>query len=279
MQDIDTSCLDHVVHLSAPGTLQKTSQHFRDLGFLVVTGGVHADGLTENSLIILPDYAYIELLAFTKPADSYPPDSPRHTHRWAKKQPGWIDYAFLGNGSLENRVSDAINQRASADGSGTRYQSEQPGGRTKPDGKILKWLISAPESAPTGILPFFCGDVHGRSGREDRVGTIQPHPSLAQGISHVRILVSPNDIEAFSRQVTCVVGSQAKHDVSWNLHTVRGSASSLLDFGVPKDEKERKFLETHRPGIYEIGFYVPPGHGKETTETTFGRVAWKELPS
>lgn len=122
---------------------------------------------------VLKEGTYIELISFTHPVSYYPIGSPerakRESHRWAKAPLGWIDYAFLGNGSLEpgNRISDVINARASEDGSGATYLAEQEGGRVRPDGEVLKWVISAPKPPSAGdevgVLPFFCGDVTPRS--------------------------------------------------------------------------------------------------------------------
>ena len=113
---------------------------------------------------------YLELICFTHPASHYPPGSPerheRDKNRWASKSVGWIDFAFLGNGSLEPpRISDIINDRARQDGSGALYSSEQAGGRRRPDGRELKWVISTPEAEKADTLPFFCGDVTPREWR------------------------------------------------------------------------------------------------------------------
>ena len=64
-----TRTLDHIVHLTPPGTFRETAEQFRQLGFKfssilrhhidplissirVISGGTHADGLTANSLIV-----------------------------------------------------------------------------------------------------------------------------------------------------------------------------------------------------------------------------------
>jgi len=47
-----TRILDHIVHLTPPGTLPQAVQQFRGLGFTVFEGGQHADGLTANALIV-----------------------------------------------------------------------------------------------------------------------------------------------------------------------------------------------------------------------------------
>ena len=67
------------------------------------------------------------------------------------------------------RISDIINDRAKQDGSGTKYHSEQPGGRKRSDGRELQWVISAPVADEAGTLPFFCGDVTPREWRVCRV--------------------------------------------------------------------------------------------------------------
>ncbi|KAJ3514363.1 hypothetical protein NMY22_g14757 [Coprinellus aureogranulatus] len=150
---INTRTIDHIVHLTPPGTVEEVSRKFEELGFKVLPGGTHADGLTANALVVLKEGTYIELISFTHPVLYYPVGSPerakRESHRWANAPPGWIDFAFLGNGSLEpgKRVSDVINARASEEGSDVVYLLEQEGGRVRPDGEVLRWVISAPKAA------------------------------------------------------------------------------------------------------------------------------------
>ena len=113
-----------------------------------------------------PDGTYIELISFTHDPSYYPPNSPertaRESHRWANKSPGWIDYAFLGNGVLDppNRISDLVNARAAKHGGEPIYKAEVPGGRLRPDGVRLDWVITAgEEEGVLGLIPIFCGDV------------------------------------------------------------------------------------------------------------------------
>jgi hypothetical protein len=65
-----TRTLDHIVHLTPPGTFRDTADQFRELGFKfrveifvtisnplivpprVISGGTHANGLTANSLVV-----------------------------------------------------------------------------------------------------------------------------------------------------------------------------------------------------------------------------------
>jgi hypothetical protein len=55
-------------------------------------------------------------------------------------------FAFLGNGSRSESIAHIINQRGREEGSSVRYEAEQDGGRTRPDGK----LISAPQVEKQG---------------------------------------------------------------------------------------------------------------------------------
>lgn len=124
--------------------------------------------LTKCWVQVLKDGAYLELISFTHPASHYPPGSPERQERdanpWAWKEPGWIDYAFLGSSSTS--LSELINARAKKDKSRIRYDPEVDGGRERSDGKVLKWRNSAPsQDDGRGIAPFFCGDVTPREWR------------------------------------------------------------------------------------------------------------------
>ncbi|KAJ7494451.1 glyoxalase-like domain-containing protein [Mycena galericulata] len=279
-----TSILDHIVHLTPPGTVEETAGQFRQLGFNVIDGGTHADGLTANSLVILGDHVYLELISFTKPPEAYPPSSPprkkRESHKWAAKQPGWIDYAFLGNGSLTapNRISDIINSRSSSSDS-PLYLEEVPGGRTRPDGEILQWAISSP-AKPNSLLPFFCGDV---TDRRLRVPT-QPdsntrHPNAALGVAHIRILTSEATFGAAAKELSVVVDAQpfsrTPTEAKWHLSTLNGVHSPTLALSTPADREQTLFVSANSaPSIYEVGFWVGED-GKEGSVTTpFGKIVW-----
>lgn len=123
----------------------------------MIPGGTHADGLTSNALIVLKDGAYIELITFNAA-------SPPHSHRWGREKAGWIDWAHLG---LSDHLADILNERARTDGSDVAYSPTVPGGRERPDGRVLRWRITAPEGSKhkPGSVPFFCGDVTPREWR------------------------------------------------------------------------------------------------------------------
>ncbi|KAK7024016.1 Zn(2)-C6 fungal-type domain-containing protein [Favolaschia claudopus] len=281
-----TATLDHIVHLTPPGSLQETAEQFRKLGFNVVDGGVHADGLTENSLVILRDEVYLELISFTKPPEAYPPSSPsrreRESHKWASKSPGWIDYAFLGNGSLTpgGRISDAINGRAKDDDMDPLYLDEVPGGRTRADGEVLKWVITAPTKR-NSILPFFCGDLTNRSRRvPTRPASNLDHPCGARGIAHIRLVTAEAEFAGVQREISVVIGeppiSSTSTETKWHLSTLNGPRPPTLILSTPSNQEQYDFVSRNDsiPGIYEVGFWVGEDNGEGTVSTPFGKIVW-----
>ncbi|EIW60945.1 uncharacterized protein TRAVEDRAFT_166054 [Trametes versicolor FP-101664 SS1] len=277
--DPSTRILDHIVHLSPPGRLQETVEAFRALGFTVSPGGTHADGLTANALVILADGVYLELIHFTRPP---PPDS---THPWAAKQPGWVDFAHLGNAGTPS-ISATINARAEAEGSGVHYAQEIPGGRTREDGRVLKWLISGIEDAGLrGRLPFFCGDLTPRAWRvplEPRSNT--EHANTTIGVAHVKHLVAPEELPAYANQLTSVLGVSPKESTStkvvWELekqpsHRDAAAGAPVLIISAPQNEEEREYLRGRGSGVYELAFAVEDPEKEGVGSTPQGRVVWK----
>ncbi|KAJ7221568.1 glyoxalase-like domain-containing protein [Mycena pura] len=280
-----TSTLDHIVHLTPPGTVHETSEQWRRLGFNVIDGGVHTGGLTANSLVIIEDHTYLELIAFTQPPEAYPPGSPsrraREAHKWAKRAPGWIDYACLGNGAVEGsrRISDIINARWN--GTAPLYHKEVSGGRTRADGVVLEWVISAPERED-GVLPFFCGDV---TDRRLRVPTQQAsntrHPCGARGVAHIRIIASEADFALACDELSAALGAlpfeRATGKAQWHLSTLNGLRSPTLVLATPRpaDQDEVQFVAGNLgPGIYEVGFWVGEGGEEGSVMSPFGKIVW-----
>ncbi|KAN0073789.1 Glyoxalase-like domain containing protein [Tylopilus felleus] len=288
MSTPSTKTLDHIVHLTPPGTVEQTSQQFRDLGFNVIAGGTHTGGLTANALVILGDGVYLELISFTHPVSHYPLGSPdrqrRETTPWAHKDPGWIDFAFLG--ASETSIAQIIHARAERDHSGIRYALETPGGRTRADGQVLKWVLTSPEDDRLkGTAPFFCGDV---TPRELRVPTDPPsngvHPSGVKGVAYVRVLVDPASLARVSAQLTSVVGepprsNPAGSEYTWTLEvpSTRNTSSTQkprLILSTPAHGEEEDHLDTKGPGIYEVAFSVGCDGVERESKTPYGKIVW-----
>ncbi|KAI9570734.1 glyoxalase-like domain-containing protein [Boletus coccyginus] len=286
MSTPSTNILDHIIHLTPPGTVEQVSQQFRDLGFNVIAGGTHTGGLSANALVILGDDAYLELISFTHPPSHYPPGSPdrqrRDANPWAQKEPGWIDFSFLGTSTTS--IARIINARAERDQSGIHYAPESDGGRTRTDGQVLQWVISAAENDQLrGTVPFFCGDVTPRNWRVP----VEPpsnavHPSGARGVAHVRLLGKPESLASTSAQLTSVVGEPPRSNATgsectWTLDVpsdTTGTQKPRLILSAPTNDEEQDHLATKGAGIFEVGFLVGSDGVERESRTPYGKVVW-----
>ncbi|PJF47901.1 MAG: VOC family protein [Candidatus Thermofonsia Clade 3 bacterium] len=179
--------LDHVVILvEDPDAAQR---QWRDAGFNVAPGGVHADGLTHNALICFADGSYIELLAFRTQAGT--------AHRWERFRafPGPIDYAIM--------LHDLPAFVQQVNGRGLGYTPAIEGGRQRPDGVTIRWRTSWPPQGAEG-LPFLIEDL---TPRELRVpaGEHRNHPNGAQRIAE--LIVAVNDPDRATHDLAALLSS------------------------------------------------------------------------
>ncbi|KAE8146597.1 glyoxalase-like domain-containing protein [Aspergillus avenaceus] len=179
--------LDHIVILVTYATLETLSERLQQW-FVIAPGGTHADGLTANKLILLPDGVYLEFIAFVRDVD---PDR-RRNHRWGTQTENTIiDWALT---LPTERDFPPVQQRVQASTSGFKYQDLVAGGRRRDDGTILEWVISTAidslgDATPPGRLPFWCLDRTPRGWRvpyQEQPDLIQ-HPSQVLGISSVAV--------------------------------------------------------------------------------------------
>ncbi|KAK4541426.1 hypothetical protein LTR36_008027 [Oleoguttula mirabilis] len=167
--------LDHVVLLLPHQDLVKLPKWLTDR-FTVSAGGKHADGKTENRLILFRDGTYVELIAFIKDD----PDK-RKGHRWDKDF-GVVDYA------LTTRIDfdlAGLQERLKQCGSGISYAEPVEGGRVTPDKKELKWKVTIPQGIAHGTVPFWCHDLTPRERRVPAFDGNTHHPCGAVGMANV----------------------------------------------------------------------------------------------
>ncbi|KIL89135.1 hypothetical protein FAVG1_07529 [Fusarium avenaceum] len=194
--------LDHFAILVSYQTLQTVTEKLKD-SLVVIDGGAHADGLTVNKLIHLADGTYLEFIAFVEGVD---PEK-RRSHRWGNLEEGKIaDWAHTLHSEadyakLQKRVADA--------GNGVTYGDLTSLQRHRPDGVLMKCLVSValnPEGGRIfpGTIPFWCVDETERHLRSpfkaengDGLHEYTKHPSHAQGVSRVTILLPENDIATY----------------------------------------------------------------------------------
>jgi hypothetical protein len=235
--------LDHIVILVSHKTLLVISKRIEGQ-FTLAPGGNHADGLTTNKLILLPDGVYLELIAFVVGVD---PER-RRNHRWGnEKEDTIVDWAFTLRSESD---FGAVQQRFQGADTDASYSDPIAGGRTKPDGTVLKWAVCVPKNGQgqviPGSLPFWCLD---RTPRADRVPyevepSLTQHPNGVQGISSVSVQVPGEEISNFKGAYDAIFGgpwvykvpsgsTAGKHGVSIS----GGDASIRLVFNGVKQGK------------------------------------------
>lgn len=187
--------LDHIVILVPHATLQNMPP-WLTTAFTLAPGGRHADGVTENKLILFQDGVYLELIAFIPGQEG---DTGRQAHRWGARRTGhMIDWAnTLPREDDLARVRRQVEQAQT----GIAYAEPLPGGRVRPDGVELRWVTCSPTATRTstttkalvgGEAPFWCLD---RTPRALRVpyradeGRLARHPCGAEGVHGVEVFV------------------------------------------------------------------------------------------
>ncbi|CAM1505108.1 Fc.00g107450.m01.CDS01 [Cosmosporella sp. VM-42] len=242
-QPIPRPILDHIVILVSPQSLADIPQRLKDT-LTVIDGGEHAGGLTFNKLIIFPDGVYIELIAFREKSDPVG----RKKHRWGQLEEGTIiDWAF----TLPHE-SDfaAVQQRVRDANAGVIYADPVAGGRTRPDGTVLKWAVAAANETSgspiwPGHAPFWCLDRTPRRLRvpyqDEQDGSIlgllphTKHPSGAEGVSHVAISVPEKDLATLTLVYDAIHKSSPEAEATktgWHFgvpsHSTKGNRSVTL---------------------------------------------------
>ncbi len=180
--------LDHLV--IAVADLDAAFADYASLGFTVIRGGEHQNGITHNVLVVLEDGAYLELIAFRKPEPG---------NRWSdvyhRAGEGFLDHALLP-GDIDADV-------AAAQGRGLDIEDPVPGGRFRPDGARLDWKTAR---APGSDVPFLCGDVTPR-GLRVQEGDVRRH---ANGVTGIRSLtVAVRDVASSRARYAALIGTGA----------------------------------------------------------------------
>lgn len=182
--------IDHAV--IAVQHLDAAVQDYRDLGFIVVPGGIHANRATQNALIIFADGSYLELLAAT----GEPP------------LPGLIDFSVLldnGEGlvAFALRSDDLTAEAARLRVNGLAVGDVIPGERRRTDGIVIRWKLALLDG---GFAPFLIQDVTPRGWRVPTDPAFSAHPNRAMGIQEIQI--AARDIALGGDRYTKLFGTQ-----------------------------------------------------------------------
>lgn len=176
--------IDHIV--IAVRDLDAAARDYAQLGFTVVPGGKHPVG-THNALIAFADGAYIELIAFYR-------DNPEHRW-WAALQrgEGLVDFCM--------QTDDLIGDTARLRAAGVKIDDPVPWSRTRPDGYLLKWVLSLAREEHRGVAPFLIQD---ETPRAERIPRETAHRNGAVGIATITVAVA--DLSLVSHWYRSVLG-------------------------------------------------------------------------
>jgi hypothetical protein len=171
--------VDHITVCGADLTVLQDA--FARLGLTADYGGPHASGGTHMAVIGLDDGSYIELVAPLKAGSAT--DS-----GWSKlmlANAGACAWA-VGSADIQKDV-DALKVAA------LPVDGPFPGGRKRPDGRVLKWKTAALGTQQAGaMLPFMIQDSTPREWR------VKPSASAAQmGLNNVAaVVLAVKDMDA-----------------------------------------------------------------------------------
>jgi Glyoxalase-like domain len=239
--------LDHLVVLVYD--LEQAASDYEGLGFRVIPGGEHADGLTRNALVPFTDGTYLELVAFSDP------DDPRdNAWGWrSAKTSGFIDWCVASD-DLQAQV------RALAE-YGLEAGDPVAGGRRLPDGMELRWRTARFEQAGRA-LPFLIEDL---TPRERRVpdGPTTNHPNGVTGIAGLMVAVADLDHSVAFFGALTGQETTARRPVR-DLRAVENElrvGSHAVKLAAPTDRRSpiQRRLDTRGPGLFGITLVTAAG--------------------
>ncbi|KAI1407955.1 glyoxalase-like domain-containing protein [Hypoxylon sp. FL1857] len=246
MASSTTPLVDHIVILIPHSFLSAPPAWFADL-FHFYPGGRHADGLTENTLVLLADGPYLEFIAFVPDVDP----AKRAAHQWgAKKEGTVVDWAVTLPSSPEDEGEKTKGEGEEGDtkelrqektfrevqkkvrdaNTGIVYGDLRCGGRTRPDGEVLKWAVAFPKTTEhgsaiePGIVPFWCLDVTPRHLRVpyEQSGATK-HPTGAVGVAKIEVLPELREtVESAGGVFDVLFEKSTETGSSWKLGSLAG---------------------------------------------------------
>ncbi|KAH7396733.1 glyoxalase-like domain-containing protein [Phaeosphaeria sp. MPI-PUGE-AT-0046c] len=173
--------LDHLILFVPvnPDTKLPQLPPFFESNFTLTPGGFHADGATSNTLILLADGCYIELISFVDPAKA-------PSHWWGPDAnfTGWKDWCLTNSKSPEENYQNIT----------TTHDEPIRGERKRADGVDVKWAVTFPKGEKggqdvRGKIPFFCHDVTERKVRVPLSAEKTEHSCGALGVKQITVVV------------------------------------------------------------------------------------------
>lgn len=230
--------LDHLILFLPvdPSTNLPQLPSFFSENFTLTPGGFHADGATSNTLIVLQDGCYIELISFIDASKA-----PSHWWGPDAKFLGWKDWCLTNASSPEENFE----KLKESHGEPVR------GGRKRPDGVDVKWAVTFPKGEKggqevRGRVPFFCHDITERGVRVPLLEERMKHPSGALGVRRITVVVKDKAVLEETKKVYRAIlgtegvpgGDEVHFEVGRVQDVVGLVGGSKIVLRLPKDEDE-----------------------------------------
>lgn len=187
-----TLSIDHIIIYVED--LQSAIESYREAGFTTNYGGQHADGITENGLIVFSDGSYLELISLV---EGKPYAEAGFKGLLKESGQGYTGFAFQSD-AIEADL-EAIVKR------GITVGEIREGSRARPDGELLQWKMAFIENA---MSPFVIQDVTERDLRVPLNAENVTHANGATGIHEILIRVS--DFEQTLAHFSNIMGTPMK---------------------------------------------------------------------
>lgn len=261
-----TQNLDHLILFLPvdPETKLPKLPSFFENNFTLTPGGTHADGLTSNTLVLLADGCYIELVSFIDPGKDV------SSHWWASglQKDGWIDWCLTNSSSAQ----DSWRAIGGAEDS---HAEPVEGGRKRADGVDVEWAVTFPKGehggqSSRGRVPFFCHDITERQVRVPLSEEKTSHPSGFLGVKELTVIVKDEELLKETGDVYAKLfgkeGTRRGDEVYFQATRVKKVEG--LDDGarivlrLPKDKQELKRLESTSYWYGDVVLAAPAGLGK-----------------
>ena len=212
MPPIDAQ-LDHVVLLLPYKDIINPPAWVTD-HFTLSPGGRHADGKTENRLVLFADGTYLELIAFIND------DPERRKGHWWDKPYGVIDYALTTPDETFGELK-AINSRLADTDTAISYTTPKEGGRVKPDGQELQWRVTFPEGISRGSVPFWCHDITPRNRRVPVTEQNTSHPSGTLGMAGLSLQIQEQSASRLNKATAAILDHDLEEEARYGLGVPR----------------------------------------------------------
>ncbi|PVH99530.1 hypothetical protein DM02DRAFT_729113 [Periconia macrospinosa] len=290
--------LDHLILFVPPSPSNPSTPHIPpslSKNFTLTPGGVHADGLTANTLVLLADGCYIEIICFVGPPTTSPENDEKEkereqkikTHWWGGSaaltptgKEGWTDWCLT-----TPPTTSATQNYEHISHTTSRYDPPRAGSRLRPDGVEVKWEVTFPKGDNggqnvRGAAPFWCHDVGERGIRvpifdDEEGGKGVRHPSGVTGVKEFTVLVGAEGVlEDFGALYRGLFGEGevVGEGVGFRLGRVRGvgvdgegSGAKVL-LRVARTEEEKRRCEERSFWFGDVVFAAVAEEGVEGRE-------------